>query len=77
MPLPQPATEGEARVIRWFLVVFLMIAVIGIGLTWFNKARACSAQCVASGQGTGDLKLVGGNRISLGTTCECTASSKQ
>ena len=72
----QAATEGEARVIRWFVIVFFTLAVAGIGLAWFSKARACNTQCAASGQGAGSLKLTGGSRINLGAACVCSADSK-
>ena len=73
MPQLQPATQGEARVVRWFVVVFLALASLGIGLSWLSKEHECAAQCVANGQGTGSLEFTGGSRLSMGTACVCTA----
>jgi hypothetical protein len=71
MGRPPTASPAEARVLRWALAVFFVLACVLIVSTWWRKSNQCSASCIAQGAATGELKLTGGGRPGMSTVCLC------
>jgi hypothetical protein len=62
---------GEARVLKWFFVLFFAAALLLIVLTAWRKSSECETTCRARGQPGGELVFKGGGRLEMGVQCTC------
>jgi hypothetical protein len=67
----QATTESELKVIRWFLLVFGVCALLLIGITWANRIQECQAKCELKGFDEGKVSFRGGGRFNQGVYCKC------
>jgi hypothetical protein len=63
--------SAEQRVLTYFLLCFFGAAFALAGYTWWRKAQACSAQCIAGGSPPGTISLSGGGRFNMSMVCRC------
>lgn len=67
----RPATLAERTVLRWFVVAFVVFALVLAQITWWRKARACEDTCVGRGFDAGELRMSGGGRFAMSVECGC------
>ena len=70
--IPTQPTDGERKVIRWFLLVFAVLTLSYITFVWWQRTQDCQEHCVIKGA-EGQLRHKGGGRFNLGNYCECVA----
>jgi len=71
MTRPDPPTDGERKVIRWFFGMVFGVAILFIAWSWLSRRQECTAFCQVKGFQHGNLKLNGGGRFNSGTHCDC------
>ena len=68
---PDPPSDAERKVIRWFFGVAFVVAAIIIVSSWYGRRQECVATCKAQGSPTSTLRMNEGGRFDIGTHCEC------
>ncbi len=68
---PDPPTDAEWKVIRWFFGVAFGVAILYVAWAWHERRQECIASCEAKGFQSGCLRSNTGNRFNIGTHCVC------
>lgn len=71
MPLTQPTSSAERRVLAWLLALLFVAAALLITVTWWRKSAACAATCAAAGHAGSQLVWTGGGRFGMTVQCQC------
>jgi hypothetical protein len=71
-----PPADADRKILRWLMLVFGLVSLVGIVVTWWSTSRECQRQCVAEGASRGGLDFRRGGGFSMGVHCRCESAPK-